>query len=95
MSAVCSRGVVTSSMCMWQNEHPISIVHSSIQEVCGSSRIVTALVLKLASAQWGATALWTSYLMLNTGVVENSAFADILSEAAWSHNCLVRAHSRV
>jgi len=29
----------------------ICIVHSDIKEVCGSSRIVTALVLKFARAQ--------------------------------------------
>jgi len=43
-----------------------SIVDRDIQEVCGSSRIVTALVLKFARAHWGAVALLTSYLMLNT-----------------------------
>ena len=31
-----------------------------IQEVCGSSRILTALVLKFAGACWGAVALLTS-----------------------------------
>jgi len=44
------------------------MVHSDIQEVCGSSRIVTALVLKFAGTHWGVTALLTSYLMLNTWV---------------------------
>ena len=45
-----------------------SIVDRDIQEVCGSSRILTALVLKFAGARWGAVALLTSYLTLNTGV---------------------------
>ena len=43
-----------------------SIVDRDIQEVCGSSRILTALVLKFAGARWGAVALLTSYLTLNT-----------------------------
>jgi len=43
-----------------------SIVDRDIQEVCGSSRILTALVLKFAEARWGAVALLTSYLTLNT-----------------------------
>jgi len=43
-----------------------SIVHRDIQEVCGSSRLLTALVLKFAGARWGAVALLTSYLTLNT-----------------------------
>jgi len=45
-----------------------SIVDRDIQEVCGSSRILTALVLKYASARWGAVALLTSYPTLNTWV---------------------------
>jgi len=43
-----------------------SIVHRDIQEACESSRILTALVLKFARAQWGTVALLTSYLKLNT-----------------------------
>ena len=43
-----------------------SIVHRDIQEVCGSSRILTALVLKFGGARWGIVDLLTSYLMLNT-----------------------------
>jgi len=39
-------------------------VHRDIQEVCGSSRQLTALVLKFAGAHWGAVALLTSYLTL-------------------------------
>ena len=42
-----------------------SIVYRDIQEVCGSSRLLTALVLKFAGARWGAVALLTSYLTLN------------------------------
>jgi len=41
-------------------------VDRDIQEVCGSSRILTALALKFAVARWGAVALLTSYLTLNT-----------------------------
>jgi len=55
--AVCARGKITFHM---------GIVHSDLQEVCGSSRIVTALVLKFAGACWGATASSTPYPMLNT-----------------------------
>ena len=43
-----------------------SIVHRDIQEVCGNSRILTALVLKFAGACWGTVALLTSYMTLNT-----------------------------
>jgi len=43
-----------------------SIVHRDIQEVCRSSRILTALVLKFAGARWGTVALLTFYLTLNT-----------------------------
>ena len=39
---------------------------SKIQEVCRSSRILTALVLKFAGVRWGAVALLTSYPTLNT-----------------------------
>ena len=62
---------------MWYNEHSISVLHCDIQEVRGSSRIVTALVLKFAGVHWGAAALF-KYLSV-------AAFADILGEAAWSH----------
>ena len=43
-----------------------SIMDRDIKEVCGSSRILTTLVLKFAGACWGAVALLTSYLTLNT-----------------------------
>jgi len=43
-----------------------SIVGRDIQEVCGSSGILTVVVLKFAGACWGAVALLTSYLTLNT-----------------------------
>ena len=43
-----------------------SIVHRDIHEVCRISRILTAIVLKFAGAHWGAVALLTSYLTLNT-----------------------------
>ena len=47
------------------------IVHSDIQEVYRSSRIVTVLVLKFTRVQWGAN----SYLMLeHLSVVERSVF---------------------
>lgn len=35
----------TSSACTWENYHSVGIVHS---EVCGSNRIVMAVVLKFA-----------------------------------------------
>jgi len=44
-----------------------SIVHRDIQEVCGCSRLLTALVLKFAGVRWGAVALLTSYLTLKEG----------------------------
>ena len=40
--------------------HVLSTVHSDIQEVCGSSRIVTALLLKFARVSRGTIALLTS-----------------------------------
>ena len=40
-------------------------------------------VPKFTGALWGAIALLTSYLMLNTDCGRKSAFADILSEAIW------------
>jgi len=43
-----------------------SIVDRNIQKVCGSSRILTAVVLKFAGVHWGAVALLTSYLTPNT-----------------------------
>ena len=46
--------------------HMTSIVHRDIEEVYGSSRLLTALVLKFAGARWGAVALLTSYVMLNS-----------------------------
>ena len=55
-----------------------SIVHWDIQEVCGSSRLLTALVLKFAGARWGAVD------DKHLSRVEKSAFADILGKAAWS-----------
>jgi len=54
------------------------VISTTHQVVVVYYRIVTALVLKFAGVCWGATALFTSYL----SVVEKSAFADILSEAA-------------
>ena len=67
-----------------------SIVHWDIQEVCGSSRLLTALVLKFVGACWGAVD------NKHLSGVEKSAFADILGKAACHiHNCLVQARSRV
>ena len=56
-------------------------MHSDIQEVCGSSRIVTALVLKFVGCNCSIDFLSDAKQL---SVVEKSAFADILSEAAWS-----------
>jgi len=41
-------------------------VHSDIQEVCRSSRVATALLLKIIGGAVGHTVLLTSYLMLST-----------------------------
>ena len=51
-------------MCTWYNKH--FIVYNDMQEVCGSSGLVTALVLRFAGDQRGLIAVWTFYLMLNT-----------------------------
>ena len=74
-----------------------SIVHRDIQEVCGSSRILTALVLKFARAWWGAVALLTSYLMPNTWVGEKGLHSLIFLARLHGdiHNCLVQACSRI
>ena len=65
-----------------------SIVHRDIQEVCGSSRLLTALVLKFARARWGVLGRSCSIDFLpdakHLSRVEKSAFADILGKAAWS-----------
>jgi len=46
-----------------------NIVHRDIQQVCRSSRLLTALVLKFAGVRWGTVALLTSYLTLSTSVM--------------------------
>ena len=61
----------------------VGIVHSDIQEVCGSRRIVTALVLKFARVRWGTIGFLPNAKHLSA--IEKSAFTDILGEAAWSH----------
>jgi len=74
------------------------IVHSDIQEVYRSSRIVTVLVLKFTRAQGGAITLLNSYLMLkHFSVVERSVFSVGLHGHVHNclHNCLLLAHSKV
>ena len=44
------------------SRYSVGIVYNDIQEVCGTSRLVTALVL---TVRWGSIALLTSFLMLN------------------------------
>ena len=65
-----------------------SIVHRDIQEVCRSSRILTALVLKFAGARWGALGRSCFIHFLpdakHSSGVEKSTFADIVGKAAWS-----------
>ena len=41
-------------------------------------------MLKFVGARWGETALLASHSM-HLSALEKSAFADILSEAAWLH----------
>jgi len=62
------------------------MVHNDIQEVCGSSRLVTAPVLRFT----GSIALLTSNLVLikHTSMVDKSAFAAIFSEAIYTHMIL-------
>ena len=79
---------------MWYNYH--SIVHNDIQEVCRSSSLVTALAS--TAIGWGFNC---SMEFLpdaeHMNMVDKSAFADVLGEAAWSHtySCSVQAHSSV
>ena len=63
----------------WYNLHSIGIVHNNIQEVCGTSRLVTALAL---TYRWGSIAFVPDAKHLSA--VDKSAFADILGESAWS-----------
>jgi len=59
-------------------------VHSDIQGVCGSSRIVTALLLKIIGGTVGRNCS-VEFLpdAKHLSVAETPAFTDILSEAAW------------
>ena len=61
-----------------------SIVHRDIQEVCGSSRILTALMLKFAGALGRSCSIDFLPDAKHLSGVEKSAFADILGKAAWS-----------
>ena len=60
-------------------------MHSDIQEVCGSSRIVTALSAEGYRGTVGKNCS-TDFLSdaKHLSAVDKSAFTDILSEAAWS-----------
>ena len=57
-------------------------MHNDTQEVYGSSRLVTALVLTIDGVRWGLNALWTSYLM----------HWQIFS-VSHIHKCSVQAHA--
>jgi len=50
-SVVCSRGVGQALCTCGKIERSINIVHSDIQEVCRSSRIVTVVVLKFTGVR--------------------------------------------
>jgi len=72
----------------------MGIVHSDIQEVCRSSGILTALMLKFARAWWGPIALLASYLMLT--LIETLHLVIFLVKMHGRiRNCLVRACSRI
>ena len=62
-----------------------SIVHRDIQEVCGSSRLLTTLVVKFAGGALGRSCS-IDFLpdAKHLSRVEESAFADILGKAALS-----------
>jgi len=73
--------------------YSIGIVHNDIQEVCGSTRLVKALVVTFVSVQWGSVTLLASYLKY-LSAVDESAFSDLLGEVhGHTHNCWVQAHS--
>ena len=63
----------------------IGIVHNNIPEVCGTSRLVTALAL---TYRWGSMGFDRFIDFLpdaeHLSAVDKSAFADILGESAWS-----------
>ena len=69
----------------WYNLYSIGIVHNNIQEVCGTSRLVTALALTYC---WGSMGFdcFIDFLpdAKHLSAVNKSAFADILGESAWS-----------
>ena len=62
-------------------------MHNNIQEVCGTSRLVTALAL---TYRWGSMGFdrFIDFLHVpdakHLSAVDKSAFADILGESAWS-----------
>ena len=60
------RGGVGQASCARGKINITHVVHSDIQEVCGISRTVTALVLKFTGVWYGAITLLTSSLKLNT-----------------------------
>ena len=57
-------------------------MHNDIQEVCETSRLVTALAL---TYRWSSMALLTSYLMLNTSVWLTSLHSLIFSMSLHGH----------
>jgi len=73
-------------------------VHSAIQEVRKRSRIVTALVLKFAGAEWDAVGcdhFIDFLLMLNTLVKHLHSLKFLVRLQGHIHNCFVQEHSRV
>ena len=62
-------------------------MHNDIQEVCGSTRLVKALVVTFVGVQLGSVTLLASYLKY-LSAVDESAFTDILGEVhGHIHNC--------
>ena len=67
-----------------------SIVHRGIQEVCGSSRLLTALSAEVCRGALGRSCS-IDFLpdAKHLSGVEKSAFADILGKAAWARTQLL------
>ena len=78
---VCAPREVGQGLCA------CGIVHNNniIQEICGTSRLVTALALTYC---WGSMGFdrFIDFLpdAKHLSAVDKSAFADILGESAWS-----------
>ena len=70
-------------------------MHSDVQEECGTSRLVTALVLKFSGVQWDIIAVLTSYLMLNTRVHSTSLHSLMFSVSLHCHICISAQYRRI